>query len=303
LTVYDCQPVGARRSLLPELAQTTASGVASISNSALQLAKGARAVQIESISFDVTTTPLDLVASDRREDSLLNALRKRRQRFDDSMLVASKFGCGITIETIKRLLPPGWLNSEIVTFFFEWWAVRIGAGSEHNMPTGPVKVYFSSTYFYSKLFFNGEYCYKEILKWTKKIDIFALDMMIIPINLQNYHWFLAIINFVEQRMEIYDSQGTVHSAVIEALFRYLQDEHRNKKGCELDISSWSREPLLVRGQRMPHQRNGYDCGVFMCMYGAYKSINRPFDFTQIDIPRIRAWMMRIICETGGFVCS
>ncbi len=301
--MHDCQPVGARRSLLSELAQTTASGVASISNAALQLAKRARADRIERISLDVMTTPLALVAMDRREDSLLNALSQRRRRFDDSMLVASKYGCGITIETIKRLLVPEWLNSELITFFFEWWAERIGGGSEHNMPYGPLKVYFCNTYFYSKLFFDGKYRYKEIFRWTKKIDIFALDMMIIPINQYNLHWFLAVINFKMRRMEIYDSNGSVHLDVIEFLFRYIQDEHLDKKGSVLDISSWSREPEFVRGQRMPRQTNGYDCGVFLCMYGAYRSINRPFDFTERDMRRIREWMMRVICETGGFICS
>ena len=300
--MHDCQPVIARRSLLSELAKTSVTGVASISSAALQLTTVVRAEQIERISEDAGMTPLELVAKDLRPNSLLKELKRRNSKLNGSMVVASKFGCEISIDTIKRLLDSEWLNSELVTFFFEWWAKRIGAGSEQNMPNGEFKCYFSNTYFFSKMVVDGKFCFKEISRWTTRIDIFALDMMLIPINETDTHWFLAVINFQMRRMEIYDSLGSAKSAVIDALFQYIQDEHRAKKGSDLDISSWSRGPILIRGQRMPHQTNSYDCGVFTCMFGAYRSINRPFDFTQKDMPRFRAWMMRVICETGGFIC-
>lgn len=44
-----------------------------------------------------------------------------------------------------------------------------------------------------------ERCYSRIKNWTKGLDLFSKDFIIIPIN-KNYHWFLAIIcypNFVE----------------------------------------------------------------------------------------------------------
>jgi sentrin-specific protease 1 len=149
---------------------------------------------------------------------------------------------------------------------------------------------------------NDKYCFRKIARWTKKLDIFALDMMLIPINDTNVHWFLAVINFKMQRMEIWDSGGRAHLDVIDALFRYIQDEHRAKKGSEMDISLWNREPFLSREQRTPQQSNGHDCGVFTALFAAYRSIDRRFDFSQKDMPSIRAWMISVICETGGFIC-
>jgi hypothetical protein len=41
---------------------------------------------------------------------------------------------------------------------------------------------FANTYFYTKLTEDGEYNYKNVKRWTAKIDIFECDKMIIPIN-------------------------------------------------------------------------------------------------------------------------
>ncbi len=303
--MHDCQSVGTRRCLVHELNQPTVSKVASISYAAVLQHPTVTHISDDQMDMSlgyVGMSPLELAAMHRQEDLLLNELLKRRNRLNDSMVVASRFGCEITIETIKRLIEPRWLNSELISYFLHYWAERTGAGSEQKMPQGDSKSYFSSTYFYSKMV-EDTYCFHKIARWTKKLDIFALDMMLIPINEGNVHWFLAVINFKMKRMEIWDSSpGRAHLDVINALFQYIQDEHRAKKGFELDISLWNREPFHSRGQRTPQQTNGHDCGVFTSLFAAYRSIDRRFDFSQKDISRIRAWMMSVICETGGFIC-
>ncbi len=51
------------------------------------------------------------------------------------------------------------------------------------------------------------------------------------------------------------------------LFRrkYLEDESENKRGVRPDMSSW----LLVIAKKIPTQKNGSDCGVFMCTVSVY----------------------------------
>jgi sentrin-specific protease 1 len=45
---------------------------------------------------------------------------------------------------------------------------------------------------------------------------------------------------------------------VEALARWVADEYRNKRGEEVDTSSWPRRYEAD----IPEQHNGWDCGVF-----------------------------------------
>ncbi len=47
----------------------------------------------------------------------------------------------------------------------------------------------------------------------------------------------------------------------------------------------------------PRQRNGYDCGVFTCMYTVWASIpDSSTDFSQMDMPYLRRWLTHAITE-------
>ena len=48
-----------------------------------------------------------------------------------------------------------------------------------------------------------------------QFDIFAKDIVLIPINHNNAHWTAAAINFRRQRIESYDSMGMSRRAVFE----------------------------------------------------------------------------------------
>jgi Ulp1 family protease len=81
---------------------------------------------------------------------------------------------------------------------------------------------------------NPRYDFGAVSSWTNDIDVFDLDMIIIPINDNNIHWYSAFIYFrytfpscgrsvgflfqvKEQRFKIYDSQRCPHKDVHEAL--------------------------------------------------------------------------------------
>lgn len=48
-----------------------------------------------------------------------------------------------------------------------------------------------------------------------QFDIFAKDIVLIPINHNNTHWTAAAINFRRKRIESYDSMGMPRRAVFE----------------------------------------------------------------------------------------
>ena len=70
----------------------------------------------------------------------------------------------------------------------------------------------------------------------------------------NMHWIAAVIFIKRKRIEIFDSMGADGHHYLNALFRYVQDEHKDKKKCPLpDVDEWE----LVPTQRdTPRQRNG-----------------------------------------------
>ena len=252
------------------------------------------------LSFSASPTierqgPVELACGSQWDKSLSEKLQRLGKRSHKD-LVADRYGVKITVEKLKCLLGTEWLNSEVITFWLEWWGEQIGAGSEVNMPkSSKLRCYFASTYFFTKMTEDG-YSYQATKRWTKKIDIFALDKMIIPMNSGNRHWYLAVIDFRLPRIEIYDSLYSTPSAVFETLFRWLEDEHLSRKGSKMDRAAWSCLPQTRA--KIPRQQNCSDCGVFMCLFAAYSSLDRPFRFSQNQIAAVRRWMISIIYKVG-----
>merc|ERR1712050_244919 len=93
----------------------------------------------------------------------------------------------------------------------------------------------------------------------QKIDIFAIDYVIVPVHL-GVHWTMACIDIVEHQITFYDSMGSAGRQYLEMLKSYVNSEHENKKGSYLDdIDEWE---LISPGRKTPQQENGSDCGVF-----------------------------------------
>jgi len=133
----------------------------------------------------------------------------------------------------------------------------------------------------------------RLAKWTKKIDIFNKDIILIPVNHQNSHWTAAAINFKEKRVESYDSMGIAKEKVFTHLRSYINAEHMNKRKKPFDFTDWKN----WAPDTTPQQENGYDCGVFTCQF--LETLSRgeeSFRFSQKNMPYIRR---RMIWEIGN----
>lgn len=74
---------------------------------------------------------------------------------------------------------------------------------------------------------------------------------------------------------------------MKGLMRYLQDEWNDKKSGEFkDSDLWK---LVPSGDDVPVQPSGNDddCGVFICMFADFISLNRPLTFNQEHITQCR----------------
>jgi len=150
------------------------------------------------------------------------------------------------------------------------------------------RCYFFNSFFYPLLSVNENgYNFKRVAKWSKNIDIFSLDKVLIPVH-QGKHWCLAVINLSNKRMEYYDSMGGKNDTCVETLRKYIVDEYIAKKKESYELSDWQD---YTPGSRVPQQNNGFDCGVFMCKYADYSAQNKNFTFNQSDMPFCRRRMI------------
>jgi sentrin-specific protease 1 len=215
------------------------------------------------------------------QDKIIRQLYKDK---DQSKIYVQIGGIDIKLEDIGRIAPGQWLNDEIINCYMN----ILNAECKNHMEYP--RVHCFSTFFYVMLTNHGKgYNYNKVAKWTKSFDMFALDFVIAPIHVGGNHWCLAVINVRDKQFEYYDSMGNSGSKCLENLKIYLAEEHRTKKGSEIDLSDWKN---YSPGNTVPQQNNIYDCGVFMCQFA--ESIASGSDIghvNQADMPYYRKRML------------
>ncbi|XP_029053378.2 sentrin-specific protease 1-like [Osmia bicornis bicornis] len=199
----------------------------------------------------------------------------------DEVLVEG-FGLRITRKDIYTLADLNWLNDEVINFYMN---LLIARSSNDKYP----KVHAMNTFFYPKLISGG---HASLKRWTRKIDIFAQDLVVVPIHL-GIHWCMSIIDFRDKTIRYYDSMGSSNPKCLSALRQYLENESLDKKKQTYDTSDWKLESV----KNIPQQMNGSDCGVFSCMFAEYICSNKRITFTQQDMPYFRNKMVYEILKS------
>ena len=146
---------------------------------------------------------------------------------------------------------------------------------------------------------TGEVCYHLVKRWGCRApggDIFSLDKLFIPINKTRLHWMLVVVFMQERKVVFLDpfhSNGHSHRKHV---LRYLQEEHRHRHGTDLPNHLWSSEDY--DHQLVPYRLNGFDCGVFVCMYVDHLSCDIPMSFAQAHTHLCRLYMAHVIHING-----
>ena len=100
----------------------------------------------------------------------------------------------ITVEwsDLERLDEGEFLNDNLIGFFLRYLEQRL----EEERPGLAKRVYFFNTYFFATLTNahkgRKRFNYEGVQKWTRSVDLFTYDYIIVPIN-EQAHWYLAII--------------------------------------------------------------------------------------------------------------
>ncbi|ODV88026.1 hypothetical protein CANARDRAFT_184298, partial [[Candida] arabinofermentans NRRL YB-2248] len=201
-------------------------------------------------------------------------------------LIIDAFNIDIKIRDLKTLADHRWLNDNVIDFYM--CLVKDRSVNDSKLP----KVHVFSTHFYSTLRSKG---YDGVKKWAKraKADVTKLDYVFVPINLNQSHWVLAVINNKDKCFQYYDS---LYGSGEDVLYR-LQDYaiKETTKNYDSTTAAIYNTYDHFASMNSPKQENGYDCGVFTCTAVDYISRNKSLLFSQADMGMLRRRMAYEIC--------
>lgn len=182
----------------------------------------------------------------------------------------------LTMDDLQTLYGPNWLNDQVMNMY-----------GDLVMDAVPDKVHFFNSFFYDKLRTRG---YEGVQRWTKNVDIFGKELLLIPIHLE-VHWSLVAVDVARRRITYFDSQRTLNRRCPKHICRYLQAEADKKE--RPDFRDGWRGAFKMNVAR---QNNDSDCGAFVLQYCKFLALGRPFSFTQQDMPQLRRLMYKELCH-------
>lgn len=187
-------------------------------------------------------------------------------------LIVSNFQIDIKVSDLQTLSDGKWLNDNIIDYYI------------NLIMMNNSRVFGWTTHFYSTLQSKG---YQGVSRWAKrkKVNLFEKDIIIIPINIHNYHWALSIINNKEQTITYYDS---IASSGTTRVLHDLQD-YMNSEAQRLGLNKVN-YALNFNG-KSPQQSNGSDCGVFTCTNAKLLANDQLLNYSQKDMKTIRRRMV------------
>ncbi|CAN8075280.1 unnamed protein product [Agarophyton chilense] len=147
-----------------------------------------------------------------------------------------------------------------------------------------------NTFFFPRLTQKG-YDYSGVKRWLKRagLSVKSLDLILIPINLNNFHWVLTAIDLRSKHFLYLDSTfGKDTSETIPILKKWLFDEVKDKHGIvaaeKMGINLW---PVHINPPYLPRQQDGGSCGIFTLYMADYLERGLCPNFTQDDIRTLR----------------
>jgi Ulp1 family protease len=193
---------------------------------------------------------------------------------DDDVIVqvGEPSGHKVRRGAMQSLKPGVWVKDEVINSFFHLLSQQDGELCKNNV-TRKRNGFFNS-FFMTKLLNEGnsnrsrigEYEYNNIRNWSTNFvpggDIFKVDKLFFPINVERTHWVLAVADILNEKIEMYDSGSRKYNyqsigkngiRCLETLLRYLEDKHKHKK--KTPLPNTNRWQLIPCQSDTPQQQN------------------------------------------------
>ncbi|XP_050052951.1 sentrin-specific protease 1-like isoform X3 [Aphis gossypii] len=147
-------------------------------------------------------------------------------------------------------------------------------------------VYVFDTFFFTALSEKG---YSRVHRWTKNIDIFSKQKLMIPIYIKEENcWCLVLIDMTKNVLKYYDKSGKYDPKHIRLIVKYLKLEHVMRKG-EFLKTQFTESPIKIFNSDV----GILDCGLFICVIAEHLSRNARLLFTLKDMRRFHK---QILCD-------
>jgi len=207
----------------------------------------------------------------------------------------------LMLTDLQRLCGSSWLDDELMNSFaalinhrdelLATAAAGTGDAAEEAGGQQAPRTRMFSTFFFSRLSARvGCYDYAGVRRWGTKLrlNLEAVDTILIPVNLQRTHWVLVMINVKDRAFLYYDSFGSHDTfEVVPTVRRWLCDEVHTRLGADAasawNVSSWP----LGDSTGLPEQLDGGSCGVFVLAAADCFSLGHALQFKQADMPALR----------------
>ena len=253
-----------------------------------EAARLGEAVRLQAAEKERQRVEFEEPLSDEEKDRVYEALYGYGP-LDEKLAVSSNDS--VQRKSMHTLIAGQWLNDKVIHYFYRMLANRDEALSAATL--GQKRSHFFMSFIFTKLFdkeATNQYRYQNVECWSENVpgkDIFVLNKLFFGCNVNGAHWTCAVVFMQNKKIQYFDSMSGSGTNYVQGLFQYLQDEWKAKKGAEMpDLDQWE----LVyghEGDNIPQQHNGYDCGVFTCMFAYYLSVDRPLSFNQSHINQFR----------------
>ena len=233
------------------------------------------------------TIPSDIIAgltlrdqryhvSSSEEWELFNKLRRSN---DFATVILQKFDIDITVQKFNCLREGTWLNDEIINFYMK----MLQAYDERKQLVleNHRKSHFFNSFLIARLLDTyGEYRFDQVCRWTKTFShIQHYDKIFFPINVNGTHWTLAVVYIQTKKVIYYCSMHGNGARYLVGLKKWLQDTYIQFGVEEENWSLWS----FTEDSTCPRQTDGYNCGVFVCMFCDFLSDNLCLNFSSSDV--------------------
>jgi Ulp1 family protease len=223
--------------------------------------------------------PPDTVAEDDGFEKLIQYCQRNRDA-----AVITWDNCVLQGKSFESLQDKEWLCDEIISGYYMLLQEK-----------GLKKKYFFHTMFAAQLVENGQYTYENAQKYfgtkrrSHKPNIFMYDHLFFPINKGNSHWILINYDREEELINVYDPWPRGKSPVwVDRITQYLSDEYKRLYNNN-DYAVAFKDKL--RGSAVypscPKQTNGWDCGVYVCLFGYYLAMEKEMDFSPEYVTKYR----------------
>ncbi|KAH8843729.1 hypothetical protein MCOR27_004854 [Pyricularia oryzae] len=217
---------------------------------------------------------------------------------DNQILGKSGEGNGIEAHSFKTVVnPTAWLDDEIINGALSHLARFINerAGIKDVRAQTPKCVLLNS-HFYSNV--SRSKGLGDTNRWMRRLgvrpdNLLSVETFVIPINLGNNHWTLAVVRPLKGEVAHIDSMGLSGSgqrAVTDMLMTWL----RTFLGNRFDERHWK-----TRNFVSPVQTNGHDCGVHTITSGMCIALGiDPSSYKPADMPLQRLRLAGVLMNNG-----